>query len=614
MQYRELTEVYTDVAATSATTEKEILLADCFSRVHDETSLLPTVVRLVRGRVFARWEAAEIGVSTAGAASAINKATGVDSEQIETWWREEGDLGDAAAYAVDDRVQRTLTTTPLTVTRVYETLREVASYEGSGSQQKQIDEIAGLISDASPLTARYIVRTITGAMRLGVGEGIVRNSLARAFLDMSDDAADAVQRAIDLTNDVAVVAQRVAEQGRPGLDDVDLELFRPIKPMLAKQAESIQTAVDELAADLEAIGDTNNTESSPRKAVLVEFKYDGIRAKIHRNGDDIRVYTRRLSDVTTQFPDVVSAAREHIDAEQYIIEAELVGYDPQHDNDGPVTFQTLAQRIQRTEDIAATAESIPVTAHVFDLLALDGESLLEDELEMRLRRLNSIITTESVSQTELEPDPTIESTSSRSTLMTGTNNTESLSSLRRAQYNWVTTHTAATEFYDTALAAGHEGVMVKNPARPYQPGSRVGYQRKVKPMMEPLDLVVTRAKWSEGRKSDFLGRPYLACRTADDDFVEVGRMHTGFSDEQLATFTERVEPLIERVDGREAILTPTVVLEVEYEEIQTSSTYDSGYALRFPRLKQIRHDCDPSQADSLERVERLYEQQSVDES
>ena len=614
MKYSELAEVYTDVAATSATTQKETLLADCFLDVYDntETSLLPVTVRLVQGRVFARWEAAEIGVSTAGAADAISKATGVESEQIETWWREEGDLGDAAAYAVDDRVQQTLTATPLTVTRVYETLREVASYEGSGSQQKQRDEIAGLISDASPLAARYIVRTVTGSMRLGVGEGIVRNALASAFLDMSDDAADAVQRAIDLTNDVAVVAQRVAEQGQPGLDDVDLELFRPIKPMLAKQAESIQTAVDELAADPKHIERNHNIELSHSGAVLIEFKYDGIRAKIHRDGDDIRVYTRRLSDVTEQFPDVVSAARDHIDAKHYIIEAELVGYDPQSNDDTPVTFQTLAQRIQRTDNVATIAKSIPVTTYVFDLLALNGESLLTDTLEMRLERLNTILSTKATSDSKSASTHNAHSSTSVTTV--SSDQYQSSSSLRRAQCTWATTQTTAAEFYEDALGAGHEGVMIKNPARPYQPGSRVGYQRKIKPTMEPLDLVVTRAKWSEGRKSDFLGRPYLACRTADGNLAEVGRMHTGFTDDQLETFTNRVEPLIENVEGREATLTPAVVLAVEYEEIQISSTYDSGYALRFPRLKQIRHDCDPSQADSLERVERLYEQQSLDES
>jgi DNA ligase-1 len=138
----------------------------------------------------------------------------------------------------------------------------------------------------------------------------------------------------------------------------------------------------------------------------------------------------------------------------------------------------------------------------------------------------------------------------------------------------------------------------------------VGYQQKVKPTMEPLDLVVTRAKWIEGRKGDYLGRPYLACRDEDGTLREVGRMHTGFTDEQLEAFHDLVEPLIESVDGREADLRPEVVLEVAYEEIQASPTYDSGYALRFPRLERIREDLGPEDADSFERVRELYDEQS----
>jgi DNA ligase-1 len=179
----------------------------------------------------------------------------------------------------------------------------------------------------------------------------------------------------------------------------------------------------------------------------------------------------------------------------------------------------------------------------------------------------------------------------------------------RAAHRRTADPAVARTFYEEILDAGHEGLMAKNLQATYQPGSRVGYQRKIKPTMEPLDLVVTRAKWSEGRKSEYLGRPYLACRRADGTLLEVGRLHTGFTDAELEEFTELVEPLIESVDGREAQLRPEVVLEVEYEELQESDTYDSGYALRFPRFGQIRYDLDPEDADSLARVERLYEEQ-----
>ncbi|MFB6071138.1 MAG: ATP-dependent DNA ligase [Halanaeroarchaeum sp.] len=561
MEYAVLVDVYEDLTDTQATLEKRRILADLFADV--DVELLPVVVKLVRGRVFAPWESGDLGVSTALAREAVSKATGIDEDRIEDWWREAGDLGDAAATAVAERTQRTLVTEPLTVDRVYDTLEAVAAYEGAGSQQRRIDAIAGLVSDADPREAKYVVRTVVGAMRLGVGEGIVRDALADAYLDGSEEAVEAIQRAYEVTNDFAVVAERARTAGRAGLADLDVEVFRPVKPMLARKADDLSAALDDLAGDGEP--------------ALLETKYDGIRAKLHRRGDEIRVFTRRLEDVTRQFPDVVEAVEEGIDAEAFVVEAEVVGYDP--DTGSPVPFQELSRRIKRTEDIATMAETVPARVHCFDLISLDGRSRLEEPLADRLDALDGI----------LRPvDGRIE----------------------RARHRRTADLDAAESFYEDALAAGHEGVMVKNLDATYQPGSRVGYQLKVKPTMEPLDLVVTRAKWSEGRKSDYLGRPYLACRSENGEFREVGRMHTGFTDAQLEAFTDLVEPLIETVDGREAQLRPEVVLTVKYEEIQESPTYDSGFALRFPRLEAIREDLAPADADACERVRRLYRGQN----
>lgn len=341
---------------------------------------------------------------------------------------------------------------------------------------------------------------------------------------------------------------------RAGLAELDVEVFRPVKLMLARKAE-------DLAAALESLADDDGEG-------LFEVKYDGMRAKLHRSDDTLRVFTRRSEDVTAPFPDVVEAVEAGVDAEAYVIEAEVVGQEPE--TGATVPFQELSRRIKRKHDIEAAAEAVPVTVYLFDLLYLDGRSRLDDPLRERLAALEDVF----------EPAE---------------------GQLERA--------TNVRTGYEDALAAGHEGVMAKNLDAAYQPGSRVGYQLKVTSTMEPLDLVVTRAKWSEGRKSDFLGRPYLACRGSDGSLLEVGRMHTGFTDAQLEAFTERVGPLIQSVDGREATLRPEVDLEVEYEEIQRSTTYDSGYALRFPRLKRIRDDLGPGDADTLDRVERLYDQQ-----
>lgn len=561
MEYRELVGVYQQLDSTASTLEKTDILANLFSDADSEH--LPLLVKLCRGKLFAAWESDDIGVSTSLTKAAISKATGITDEEIEDLWRETGDLGNAAAEAVAGRTQTTLVSTDLDVRSVHDTLQELATYEGDGSQQRRIDAIAKLLSNADSDEARYIVRTVVGAMRLGVGEGTVRDAIAAAFLDGSDAAVDAVERGHQVTNDFRVVATTARDAGVAGLEELDVELFRPIKVMLAQKAEGIDHGLEEVAPT--------------RETVLWEYKYDGIRTQIHHQDDRTEVYTRRLENVTTQFPEVAEAARNYIEADEFIIEGEIVGIDPEHGR--PVPFQELSKRVKRKYDIEEMQEQIPVVVHLFDLLYVDGTSMLDSALEERLGRLDAVFDT-------------------------------SGDLLQRAENRTGLTASEAAAFYDDALGGGHEGLMLKNIAAGYQPGSRVGYMMKLKPTMEPLDLVVPRAKWSEGRRSDFLGRVYLACRDPDtDEFLEVGRMATGFTDEELAGVTERLQPHITETSGREVTVDPAVVLEVEYEEIQESTEYDSGYALRFPRFLSFRDDLSPSDVDTIERVETLFDSQ-----
>jgi DNA ligase-1 len=561
MEYRELVEMYEQLDATSSTLEKTDILAAAFAGA-DEAHL-PVVVTLARGKLFAAWESDDIGVSTNLTKEAIAKATGIDDEQLEDWWRETGDLGNAAAKAVAERTQTTLVSENLDVLTVHDTLRELTTYEGEGSQQRRVDAIAQLLTNAEPAEARFIVRTVVGAMRLGVGEGTVRDAIADAFLDGSETAVRAVERAHQVTNDFRVVAKTASEQGREGLEELDVEVFRPIKVMLAQKAEAIEHGRSEVA-------------EAPQD-VLWEYKYDGIRTQIHSRDDRVEVYTRRLENVTTQFPEVAEAAQQFLDADEYIVEGEIVGIDPETGR--PVPFQQLSKRVKRKYDIEAMQAEIPVVVYLFDVLYVDGESLLNTPLRGRIENLEQL----------LDPSGDV---------------------VERAANRVALDTDAASAFYQQALDDGQEGLMLKNLDAGYQPGSRVGYMMKLKPTMEPLDLVVSRAKWSEGRRSEFLGRVYLACRDPESgEFLEIGRMATGFTDEELAGVTERLEPLIQQTDGREVTVEPEVVLEVEYEEIQESPEYGSGYALRFPRFRSFRDDLSPEAIDTRGRVEELYESQ-----
>jgi DNA ligase-1 len=563
MEYTDAVDVYRRLDAADADREKVRILADCLSSADDAT--LPLIVGTVRGKVFEPWESRELGVSSSLTLEAIATATGQPTERIEAVWRDEGDLGDAAAWAVEHRTQQSLFSESLTLERVHDTLRSLATLDGEGSQTRRVDEVAGLLSDADPEEARYLVRTTLGHMRLGVGDGTVRDAIATAFLDGSDDAAAAVERAQQVTNDYRLVARTAREDGRAGLDALDVELFRPVQVMLAKKTDALDDGVEDVA--------------DRPSAVRLEYKYDGARVQIHKHGEDVRIYTRRLEDVTDQFPDVVTTVRDRVTADACLLDGELVGFDPESGD--PVPFQEFSRRIKRKYDIDALAREIPVRLFLFDALSVEGESLFDAPLSERLDRLEAAF----------DPKRGV---------------------IEHADARRFDGLSAARSFYQDALAAGHEGVMLKNLDAAYQPGERVGYMMKLKPVMEPLDLVVTRAQWSEGRRSDYLGRLYLGCRDAAENgetFYEVGRLSTGYTDEELAALTERLEECIVAEEGRMVDLRPTVVLQVEYEEIQRSSEYSSGYALRFPRFLDVRDDLAPADVDSLQFVERLYDEQ-----
>ncbi|RXK47996.1 ATP-dependent DNA ligase [Halorientalis pallida] len=560
MEYAEFATFCDRLAATDADLEQVRILADWLTETDADT--VPLVVATVRGKVFEPWETAEIGVSSGLTVDAIDTATGVGVDRIERVWSETGDLGDAAAWAVEHETQQSLFSEPLTLERVYETLRELAEFDGEGSQDRRVGEVAGLIADSDPDEARYVVRTALGHMRLGVGDGTMRDAVAAAFLDGSGAASEAVERAHQVTNDYGLVATTARDDGRDGLAALDVELFRPVQTMLAKKAEGLGDGIDDVADEADD--------------VHLEYKYDGARVQIHVDGDDIRVYTRRLEDVTPQFPDVVEAVSEHVTAKRCLLDGELVGYEPETGD--PIPFQEFSRRIKRKYDIAEMVERIPVTLYLFDVLSHDGDSLFETPLRDRLDRLDRAF----------EPDAGV---------------------IERATHRARETDTSANDFYQDALAAGHEGVMLKNLAAMYQPGERVGYMVKVKPVMEPLDLVVTRAQWSEGRRSDYLGRLFLGCRDRDGEFAEIGRLSTGYTDEELAALTDKLTALIVSEDGRMVDLRPEVVLEVEYEAIQQSPEYGSGYALRFPRFLDVRDDLSPADVDTIERVETLFEDQ-----
>ncbi|MBI2137168.1 ATP-dependent DNA ligase [Candidatus Woesearchaeota archaeon] len=575
MRYSELVEVYEGLSSTSKRLEKAGILADFLKRVPSDE--VGEVVLLLQGRLFPAWDEREVGVASQLMVKAISLASGSDAASVEREWKMTGDLGNVAENLVKGRRQRTLASSELSVGKVFSNLSKLAVIGGEGSVDRKLQLISELLTSAKGVEARYIARTVLGDLRVGVGEGLLRDAVVWAyFMRVRDDFSkeereeynafvDAVQQAYDLTNDFAVVAKAAKENGLEGLRSVRIVLGRPIKVMLALK-------VDDLKDALEAVG-------SPLQA---EFKYDGFRIEIVKDDNGrIMLFTRRLDNVTAQFPDVVESVREHVRGKTFILDAEAVGYDKHSLRYLP--FQSISQRIKRKYDIEKTASEFPVEINVFDVLAYNGRSMVGEPFRQRRALVERIV------------DDVKRGIRPAEAVVTG--------SIKEIE-----------SFFAKSKAAGNEGLMLKGLDSPYKPGARVGYMLKYKKTLENLDLVVVGAEWGEGKRSSWITSYTLACRS-DGKLLEVGKVSTGLKEKPEEGFsfddmTKLLKPLIKGEDGKSVKVKPKVVIEVAYEEIQKSPTYESGYALRFPRVIRNRTDeKGVNDINTLADVERLYRQQ-----
>ena len=553
MKYSILAKTYEELEKESGKLKKVDILSNLLSKT--PTELLPKVVILASGKVFPTYSELKTGVATKMMMKAISKATGISQNETVKKFKQFGDLGLVAEDCVKSKRQKVFFKKTLTVQIVFNNIQKLATITGFGSQEKKLNLIAELLVSSEPVEARYIVRTILETMRIGVAEGIIRDSIAKVF----NVNAKTVGNAWFLRADYGEIARITKEGGARGLKRVKIELGKPIIIMLGEKSPTLKEALEKY-------------EHS-----ILEYKYDGMRTQIHKKGDKFWIFTRRLENVTDQFPDLLKFAKEGIKVKNCIIEGEAIGFDPK--TGSPIPFQQLSRRVQRKYDISIMVKKIPVRIYLFDIVYLNGKTLFDKPYSERRRKLKKSI---KVIPNKFELSHT---------LIT--------KDLKKAQ-----------KFYKASLKEKQEGLMVKNLDAKYQPGRRVGYWLKVKPIMETLELVIVGAEWGKGKRSNWLSSFTLACRDPDTgDFLSVGKLGTGFTDEQFQEFTKKLKGLIISEKGTELKTKPDFVVEVAYEEIQKSPKYEAGYALRFPRLQKIREDRRPEDCDTIDRVVELFKSQ-----
>jgi DNA ligase-1 len=546
--FLQLAELGEALAGTSKRREMATLLADFLQALSPEE--VPVAARLAIGQVFAEWDERALNLSGRTVTDVVDGLVEATAAEREAAAAQAVDGGEYVYQVLDQHRREPPRPGPLTLLEVYGTLEEIAGETGRGSRGRKEALLRGLLARATALEAKYLAKIVYQDMRHGASEGVMLEGIARA----AGVKSRLVRRANQLWGDVGEVAAVALAEGENGLQKATVRLFRPLKPMLAQTAEDLEEAFDRYEG-----------------ALALEYKLDGARVQIHRRGKEVRIYSRNLADVTGSLPDVVGRIEAEMAAKEAIVEGEAVAVDPQG---RPLPFQHLMRRFRRKHAIAATVDEIPVQLYLFDALLVEGRPLVDEGNGVRWKAL-----AEAAGGLDLVPRLVPESVAE------------------------------GAAFAQAARQAGHEGLMAKELASTYNPGVRGKAWLKLK-HVESLDLVIVAAEWGYGRRHGWLSNYHLAARdAASGEYRVVGKTFKGLTDEQFEEITARLLAL--EVSRRRNVVhvQPRVVVEVLFNEIQDSSQYPSGLALRFARISRIRDDKEAAEADTVQRVEALYEAQ-----
>ena len=537
-------------------TKKRLLMIDAvadFLKRLDQEEVEPAVA-MILGRPFPRRSQQTLDVSWATLSGIIERMAGVERKEFWQAFSKSGDIGSATKAVLENsktRRQAVLFERALTIVEVRRDFSAIAETSGTGSRERKERLMEALFSLASSVEAKYLVRIFIGEMRTGFHEGLMEQTAAKAF----DIPLVDVQKASMVTGDVGEVASVLKAEGREGLERIGFEVFRPVQPMLAQMADNVEEALKEHGGK-----------------TAFEYKYDGARVQIHKHGDEVRIFSRRLTDATGSLPEIVEAVITNVVAGEAILEGEVVAVNS---SGSPIPFQHLMRRFKRVHAIEESAEQVPVKLYLFDALYLDGESLISFRYLQRRQRLSEIIGKIPLATQIVTEDAKM-----------------------------------AKHFLDEALAAGHEGLMVKDVASVYIPGIRGKRWLKIKPILEPLDLVIVAAEYGYGRRHGWLSDYHLAARDAETgEFLEVGKTFKGLTDVEIIEMTRRLKEIATRETMGRVFVVPKIVVEVAYNEIQKSPKYSCGMALRFARITRIREDKGVEEADTIQRVREIYEKQ-----
>ncbi len=504
---------------------------------------IPIAIKLLTSQIFPPWENKDLQVGYSTIVKLLKEVTGLNDDILSKTIVKLGDLGDAAEFLLKiKKVENPFFTKKLTLAEVYNTLAKLAEYKGEGSVNARKNLLKKLFINANPLEAKYIVKILTNEMRIGLSEGLIEESITHAF----NKTLEEIRNAFLLFPDLSKIAIHAKLNQ---LNLISIEVLTPTNFMLADFMQTSTEIVNYF-----------------KKELICEYKYDGIRCQIHKKGDKVKLFSRKFEEISYFLPEIVEDFMKI--KFDFILDSEILPIK----GDRPLPFQELQKRLHRKYVDESIIYEVPVVAIVYDVIYYKDSPVIELPLRERKKILKEFEFGEKAEE---------------------------------AKYFLVKNSSDIDRLFNESLEKGFEGLMLKDPDSKYTPGKRGRYWIKLKKEFDTLDVVIVAAEYGHGKRSGVLSDYTFAVKD-NDELKVIGKAYSGLTDEEIELMDRKLRELAIKDLGYKIFVKPVIVIEVAFDSIQRSDRHDSGFALRFPRIKRIRYDKSPEEIDTLEKVIEIY--------
>lgn len=549
-----------EIQSSTSKNKKVDILSKYLAKLSEDS--LPLAARFLGGRIFQKGSALSLNLGFTTIMNSLCEIAELTTTEIQQIYLKYGDLGKLGEYAISKKhtvplFQQLEKQDTLTMSYVFSILKKIADTEGAGSNKDKRKNLTGLLISCSPMEGKYLIKIMNGELRIGLVEGLVELALAKAF----DSSIKDIREAMLLSGDIGSVSLLAKNKTLNTME------VRPLSPLSFMLADVMFTAEEVI--------------SYYGKSLICEYKYDGIRVQLHKFRDTIRMFSRKLEDIAFAFPEIVEAFKNesltsfYFKSSDFILDGEIIGFK----NSKPLHFQELQKRLRRKKLTDKFAELVPVIYVVYDILYLEGEQLIKQPLSKRKEILSKIQFRQ----------PILNST-----------------------YILTDSIVKIVDLFNQSKEMGHEGLVIKDPSSQYHPGKRGRHWIKLKKELDTIDAVIVIAEYGHGKRAGVLSDYTFAVKDLSDgrnSLKVIGKAYSGLTDREIYEMTDKLRLATIKNEGYRLLVRPEIILEVAFDSIQKSNRHNSGFSLRFPRIKSIRTDKSIAEVDSLQKVIQIYEKQ-----